>query len=54
MGLTKDGELGELYIAGHNLCSGYVGSAGSDKFMTNPFTKTIGISVYNPGWWCLK
>ena len=42
MGITKDGEIGEIYVAGYNLCSGYVGIQDSDKFMDNPYTKSTG------------
>jgi len=45
MGLCENGQVGELYIAGHNLCSGYVGAAKCEKFQINPFTKTIGKSL---------
>ena len=45
MNLSKEGQVGELYIAGHNMCSGYVGAAECEKFLSNPFTKTVGESL---------
>ena len=42
MGLSGEEDIGEIYVAGSNLCSGYVGVSSSDKFMDNPYNLTKG------------
>ncbi len=45
-GLTPEGETGELYVAGYNLALGYVGLLDNERFIKNPYSKTIGRYSY--------
>ncbi|KAJ0170911.1 hypothetical protein K1T71_013683 [Dendrolimus kikuchii] len=36
MNPSTESEPGEVWVAGHNLASGYVGGQGADKFLDNP------------------
>ncbi|CAL8104235.1 unnamed protein product [Orchesella dallaii] len=48
--LVKQGETGEVFIAGSNLAKGYVGISDSDKFLNNSFTIASGYSkIYRTG-----
>lgn len=40
LNMAEFGEIGEIYVAGYCLCSGYVGGTGSEKFVENPYTRT--------------
>lgn len=42
---VKMGELGEIFISGYNLCTGYVGIPDSDKFLPIPTMDSKGIYI---------
>lgn len=42
MNMSENGDIGEIYVAGYNLTSGYVGGASPEKFVENTYTRTPG------------
>lgn len=42
MNMVEMSEMGEIYVAGYNLATNYVGGVGQDKFVENGYTKTPG------------
>lgn len=39
---VTESEPGEVWVAGHNLATGYVGGQGADKFVDNPHATHTG------------
>jgi len=42
--LVDQGKRGEVFVAGCNLAKGYVGISEPDKFLENPYAKSLGDS----------
>lgn len=40
--LIKDGQIGEIYVAGSHLCSGYVRNREMERFLKNHIDNTPG------------
>lgn len=40
--LVKRGDMGELYVAGFNLATGYVARRDADRFIKNPYSNESG------------
>lgn len=47
---VQRGEIGELYVAGHNVAAGYVIGRDPDRFIQNPFTSQTGKSIMYTGY----
>ncbi|ODN00557.1 Integrin beta-PS [Orchesella cincta] len=50
MNMAENGDVGEIYIAGYNLATNYVGGSNSDKFVENSYTRTTAFkTLYKTG-----
>ncbi|CAL8104334.1 unnamed protein product [Orchesella dallaii] len=50
MNMAENGDVGEIYVAGYNLASNYVGGANPDKFVENSYTRTTAFkTLYRTG-----
>ena len=45
--LIKDGEIGEIYVAGSHLCSGYVRNREMERFLKNHIDNTPGERLFD-------
>lgn len=43
--LVEKGDVGELYVAGSHLCSGYMNNREMTRFSKNPFSDSPGMSL---------
>lgn len=41
--MVKDGEIGEIYVAGKHLCSGYVNNREMERFVLNHVDNDSGV-----------